>query len=206
MAFPGTYNINYYRGDTYEFRIYPKNSNGDPFPLAGYGVKFAFSTTRGGSGTTGYHEAYAQIIDNLYILCAIRPGDAEFLVPGTQYVFDVEISKSGTPYSLIHTVLTGNISVTDQVGVSGVPISSVLHSITYYSDPATTTGTLPRDNNKYIKDQIVSLFGASTISNPGSQFIGWSLNPDGTGNIYHPGDTIIMGTEDITLYAQWENI
>ena len=24
MAFPGTYNINYYEGDTYEFIIYPK--------------------------------------------------------------------------------------------------------------------------------------------------------------------------------------
>ena len=115
MAFPGTYNINYYKGDTYEFRIYPKTSNGDSFPLTGYDVKFAFSTTRGGSGTPGYHEAYSIIIDNSYILCAIRPGDSEYLTAGTQYVFDVEITKSATPYSLVHTVLTGNISITDQV-------------------------------------------------------------------------------------------
>jgi len=29
MAFPGTYNFNYYRGDRYEFVIRPKTANGD---------------------------------------------------------------------------------------------------------------------------------------------------------------------------------
>ena len=33
MAFPGTYNFNYYRGDTNEFVISPKNSDGTTFQL-----------------------------------------------------------------------------------------------------------------------------------------------------------------------------
>jgi len=36
MAFPGTYNISYYKGDTYEFRIYPKTADGDVFDLTPY--------------------------------------------------------------------------------------------------------------------------------------------------------------------------
>ncbi len=36
MAFPGTYNINYYKGDTYQFRIYPKDTAGYPFDLSVY--------------------------------------------------------------------------------------------------------------------------------------------------------------------------
>ena len=37
MAFPGTLNINYYKGDTYEFNIYPKKStDGSAFDLTSF--------------------------------------------------------------------------------------------------------------------------------------------------------------------------
>ena len=50
MSFPGTYNINYYKGDTFEFRVYPKDSSGAPFDLTGYqssDVKFSIAAARG---------------------------------------------------------------------------------------------------------------------------------------------------------------
>lgn len=119
MAFPGTYNINYYKGDTLEFRVYPKLANGEAYNLTNYTVKFSFSESRGSSGTPTYHEAYALISnDKTYITCTIRPADASYLNAGTSYVYDVEITKSATPYPFVHTVLTGNISVTDQVSVT----------------------------------------------------------------------------------------
>lgn len=119
MAFPGTYNISYYKGDTYEFRIYPKDASGEPFPLTGYTVKFSFSQNRGSAGSATYHEAYSILhASEGYILCAIRPTDSSNLNAGTSYVYDVEITKSGTPYNQVHTILTGNITVTDQVSVS----------------------------------------------------------------------------------------
>lgn len=119
MAFPGTYNISYYKGDTLEFVVYPKLADGSAYDLTDYTVKFSFSTARGSAGTANYHEAYA-IISSAKdsIQCAIRPADADYLTAGTTYVYDVEITKSSTPYSLVHTVLTGNISVTDQVSVT----------------------------------------------------------------------------------------
>jgi hypothetical protein len=119
MAFPGTYNLNYYKGDTLEFRIYPKDASGSPYPLTDYLVTFSFSQNRGSAGTATYHEAYSSLhASEGYILCAIRPSDSSYLNAGTNYVYDVEIKKSQMPYPSVHTILTGNITVTDQVSVS----------------------------------------------------------------------------------------
>lgn len=115
MAFPGTYNISYYRGDTLEFTIYPKTATGGAFPLTGYGnLKFTISTSRGTAGVADQIQAYASIVDD-YILCAIRPADGIQLTAGTTYVYDVEMSKSGTLYPSTITLLTGSITVTDHI-------------------------------------------------------------------------------------------
>lgn len=115
MAFPGTYNINYYQGDLYEFSIYPKDSTGAPFLLSGYSVKFYIATARG-TGATQY-ECIASInSSNDAILCQIPGGVGKTLAAGTTYVYDVQIKKpvSGGA-DKIHTLLTGNISVTADV-------------------------------------------------------------------------------------------
>ena len=52
MAFPGTYNFNYYRGDTFSFIITPKNSSGGTYPLTGYSAEFNIATSRGGAIST----------------------------------------------------------------------------------------------------------------------------------------------------------
>lgn len=122
MSFPGTYNFSYYKGDTLEFRVYPKDSSGSAFDLTGYdnltSPIFTIATSRGAESTTS---AYAEIVGSgtsAYILCTIRPEDGDELNAGTQYVYDVEINKTGDNYDFIYTILTGNITVTEQVGVS----------------------------------------------------------------------------------------
>lgn len=119
MAFPGTYNISYYKGDTLEFRIYPKDSNGNPFPLSQYSgtsgtTKFTIASARG--ATEGSINGYAQIsFDQTFILCAITPANGETLEAGTEYVYDVEIARTSSPYDFIYTLLTGTITVLEQV-------------------------------------------------------------------------------------------
>jgi hypothetical protein len=120
MAFPAVFNISYYRGDTYEFRIYPKDASGNPFPLTGYdlteGVKFTMSTERGEGGIGDQLEGYAQISsDRSYIDCAILPENGADMDFSLNYVYDVEISKNATPYPIVITLLTGTISVTEQI-------------------------------------------------------------------------------------------
>lgn len=121
MAFPGTYNINYYKGDTLEFRIYPKDASGAVFPLDNYdltnGVKFTIAPQRGTDGVADQVEAFAEIsLDRTYISCAIPPSAGNQLDPAIQYVYDVEISKVGSAgYDYTYTLLTGTITITDQV-------------------------------------------------------------------------------------------
>jgi hypothetical protein len=117
MAFPGELNINYYKGDTYEFRVYPKKNDGTVFNLSGYSVKFSIASERGSlTIIEGYSSIYS---DNTYIDCAITPGNGASLVAGTSYVYDVEVKKTSSPYNLVHTLLTGTITVTDQVTPAG---------------------------------------------------------------------------------------
>jgi CTP-dependent riboflavin kinase len=129
MPFPGTYNFSYYKGDTYEFKIYPKNSDGTAFDLTSFAdtetkdnSRFFVSTERGISGVENQIECSAQIVSELgetYILCTITPGQGASMNAGTSYVYDVEIRKilEATPYVL--TLVTGNIAVTDQVTGAG---------------------------------------------------------------------------------------
>lgn len=116
MAFPGTYNISYYKGDTLEFKIYPKDASGAAFDLTGFGnAKFTIATARGPEATQIL--AIASISDDLsHVACVIAPTtETAQLDPAVQYVYDVEITKPGSPYALVYTLLTGTVSVTDQV-------------------------------------------------------------------------------------------
>jgi hypothetical protein len=114
MAFPGELNISYYKGDTQEFALYPKQNNGTSFVMTGYTIKFSIATTRGSSTTINCYAAIDSS-DPTKALCVIRPADGAQLTAGTQYVYDVQISKSSTPYPIVYTILTGTVSVTEQV-------------------------------------------------------------------------------------------
>jgi hypothetical protein len=110
MAFPGTYNFNYYRGDTAEFVIRPKTANGSAFDLTGYNAQFFIANARGENQTQYEMQA---IVDGSAdtVTCTILPGAGEGLVAGT-YVYDVQIDSGAT---LVFTLLTGTITVTDDI-------------------------------------------------------------------------------------------
>lgn len=110
MAFPATYNISYYEGDTYEFNIYPKNSDGSAFSLTNFSVAFKIATARG-AGATQY-ECVASI-SNGAVLCKIPAAIGRDLTAGTTYVYDVQVTRSSD--NTIYTLLTGNIEVTADV-------------------------------------------------------------------------------------------
>jgi hypothetical protein len=153
MAFPATYDFNYYKGDTFEFRIYPKKNDGTVFDLSTFYVptnfaslpddveldslpahapydsaQFTIATVRGATQTINGVttpvvpiKCFARVSDdNTFVQCAIRPAEGNQLVAGTEYVYDVEVRKpAGLPgsgqYEIVQTLLTGAITVTDQV-------------------------------------------------------------------------------------------
>jgi len=149
MAFPAIYDFNYYKGDTFEFRIYPKKNDGTVFDLSAFYVPTNFAnnpdyvldssapydsaqfTIADGRGPTKIvnglpvavetFKCFARVSDdNTFVQCAIRPTEGSELIAGTEYVYDVEVKKpAGLPgsgqYEIVQTLLTGKITVTDQV-------------------------------------------------------------------------------------------
>ena len=123
MAFPGELNFNYYKGDTLEFKVYPKiNGGNDPFDLEGFSAMFKIATTRGADGLATQKEGLALVdVGSGLITCILQPDSGKELVAGTTYVYDIQI-KNDT-YKIIgsntikgvFTVLTGTITVTDDV-------------------------------------------------------------------------------------------
>ena len=144
MAFPATYDFNYYKGDTFEFRIYPKKNDGTVFDLSTFYIptnyantpddvtdtvapydsaQFTISNVRGSTGlATGMPlKCFARVSDdNTFVQCAIRPAEGNQLIAGTEYVYDVEVKKpagsaGSGQYEIVQTLLTGTITITDQV-------------------------------------------------------------------------------------------
>jgi len=140
MAFPAIFDFNYYKGDTFEFRIYPKKNDGTVFDLSTFYIptnyantpddvtdssapydsaQFTIATVRGSAGVP--IKCFARVYDdNTYVQCAIRPADGNQLVAGTEYVYDVEVKKpagsaGSGEYEIVQTLLTGKITITDQV-------------------------------------------------------------------------------------------
>ena len=125
MAFPGTYIFNYYAGDTFEFFVYPKNSTGEVFDnLSDYTALFVVGDSRGASASVidslDTNSASATIIGGDRVSCTILPyGGRQLINPS--YLYDVQIENTNvgsSSYGKIFTLLTGTISVTQDVAVT----------------------------------------------------------------------------------------
>lgn len=110
MAFPGTYNFNYYRGDTFQFTLNPKDSTGAAFSLTGYSAAFTIANQRG-TGATQYTGTTSINTTTSTITCTLPASTGRNLVGGSTYVYDVQITNG----SNIYTILTGSITSTDDI-------------------------------------------------------------------------------------------
>jgi hypothetical protein len=117
MAFPATYNISYYRGDTYDFVVNPKNSNGTAFNLTGYTGLFVIASSRGNSAAFIANGTASVNASAATVTCKI-PASLGSILSGASYVYDVEINNSSS--SANFTLLTGTISVSQDVARTGV--------------------------------------------------------------------------------------
>lgn len=130
MAFPGTYNFRYYKGDTFEFKIYPKTPAGGVFSLSSYdktnGAKFVIAEQRGPAGYASQVPCTAIISDDgTHVTCTIQPSQGSLLDPRVIYTYDVEVSRTdsapASPVTYTYTLVTGSITVTDQVAGASPP-------------------------------------------------------------------------------------
>jgi uncharacterized protein (TIGR03067 family)/uncharacterized repeat protein (TIGR02543 family) len=80
------------------------------------------------------------------------------------------------------------------------PVFSVI-----YNGNGNTNGGVPVDNTTYAQGATVTIKGnTGFLEKTGYNFTGWTVIADGSGKLYAAGaDTLIMGNENVLLYAAW---
>lgn len=196
MATPAIFNINYYRGDTYEFTIKPLDQDGNAVVLTGTPT-FTVATSRGPAPNPpdGWHdiECTATLAGNT-IECKITPTQGKEMT-GLSYVYDVELAETPQgPTTKVQTYLTGNLTVTEDVSNQG--------RFSVFYDPNGGVGEVI-DANTYYKDDVVTVEGQGNLEYVGYTFVSWNTQADGLGDTYAPAATFNMPEFGQTLYAQW---
>ena len=109
---PVTYDIKYYKGDTYSLILYPKTNAGTPFDLSEFTAgTFDIADQR---GTAVGREKYRLSVDidsvENTVLCTITPTAGDLLDASKVYYYDITVSGPAT-----HTFLTGTNTVSESV-------------------------------------------------------------------------------------------
>jgi hypothetical protein len=112
MPFPVSYDINYYKGDTFELLLYPKDSSGTALNLSGYSGLFTISTVRGDAGIV-VGNGSASVVNGSAVFCTI-PANTGSAFLASSYVYDIQMSSG----SIVYTLLTGNVNVTQDISGS----------------------------------------------------------------------------------------
>jgi len=72
-----------------------------------------------------------------------------------------------------------------------------------YDGNTNTGGVAPTDTNLYEQGVSVTVLDQGSLVKTGYTFGGWNTATDGSGPSQAAGSTFIMGTANVTLYAQW---
>jgi uncharacterized repeat protein (TIGR02543 family) len=78
------------------------------------------------------------------------------------------------------------------------------HKVTYNGND-NTAGSVILDTNSYKSGTTITIQGnTGALVKTGCIFNGWTTKADGGGKIYSPGDTLLIGASNITLFAIWK--
>jgi uncharacterized protein (TIGR02145 family)/uncharacterized repeat protein (TIGR02543 family) len=87
--------------------------------------------------------------------------------------------------------------------VSNAALLTVVYTVTYIGN-GNEAGAVPSDTAVYSQNEVVSVKGnTGLLTKTGYTFSGWDQLQNGTGKKYEPSDSLLMGTQNVLLYAQW---
>ncbi|MHA7582797.1 S-layer homology domain-containing protein [Paenibacillus vandeheii] len=107
------------------------------------------------------------------------------------------IDQSGTPHVVYQDAFNSSKATVMRFG------AKASYTVTYDGNGA-QVGSVPMDNQQYNEQTGVTvLHNTGSLEKIGYTFGGWNTAVDGSGTSYNAGDTLIMGTSNVTLYAVW---
>jgi uncharacterized repeat protein (TIGR02543 family) len=107
----------------------------------------------------------------------------------------------GTEYSPGATFLIGSADVHLYAQWDLIPTYNVL-----YFGNGSTGGSAPVDNQSYENGETVTVASSGTLIRSGYTFSGWNTTAASDGTAYAIGTTLTMASEDVNLYAQWDQL
>jgi uncharacterized repeat protein (TIGR02543 family) len=127
-------------------------------------------------------------------------GDSGTLVK-TGFIFNgwnTAANASGTSYAASATFsIAANATLYAQW--TALPTYTVT-----YSGNTSTGGAVPTDSNNYLAGASVNVLGNNgTLVKAGYTFNGWNIAANGTGTSRFAASNFIIGSANVTLYAQW---
>ena len=122
------------------------------------------------------------------------------------------LSMAGHTFSHWNTKSDGTGSSVNQndtftIGVQNVTLYAIYSStytVTYSANGG--SGTVPVDSNNYTAGAPVTSKSASSLSMAGYTFSHWNTMSNGSGNSIAQNAIFVMGTQNVTLYAQWNPV
>ncbi len=106
--------------------------------------------------------------------------------------------------SLIWIALIFSLTILASCSGGGGEASNKQNYTVAYSGNGNDGGSVPLDSTKYLQGQTVTVLGnTGNLVKSSYAFTGWNTQVDGLGTSYAQGQTLVVGSADITLYAKW---
>lgn len=107
------------------------------------------------------------------------------------------LDQKGTPYVVYQDAFNSSKATVMKFG------AKALYTVTYDGNGA-QVGSAPMDNQQYNEQAGVTVLNnTGTLEKIGYTFGGWNTAADGSGVNYSAGDTLLIGTSNVTLFAKW---
>ena len=107
---------------------------------------------------------------------------------------------TGTTYAQAQTFTMGSATVI----LYAKWTANATYAVTYNGNGSDRRTTPPIDDTNYEPGQTVTVLGnTGNLTKSGYSFTGWNTEANGTGTTYLQGQTFLMASADVTLYAKW---
>jgi uncharacterized repeat protein (TIGR02543 family) len=109
-------------------------------------------------------------------------------------------------YFLHFFMVSGEFSNENSIPITTEAGKTTRIGVTYrvtYTANASDSGVVPVDTMGYFTGDSVIIPKNTSLKRAGYIFTGWNTKPDGSGRTFRPDTVLIMGSEDIQLFAKW---
>lgn len=127
---------------------------------------------------------------------AMENSDIPAYTPAEGYTFLGWVMEDGSPFNP-SMLITRDYHIYARVG------SLNAYTVTY--DANSGTGDVPVDDGRYAEGAAARVLSGAGLTGPADkpQFLGWALSAEAAAPDYYPGSQLILGRENVTLYAVW---